>query len=302
MNDTAIRYQPGIMINAPSVYDQMPSEVYHADPCETPSLSAGMINRLLIAPAKCMIESSVLNPDWAEPEADGKFVIGSVAHLLFLEPAEFSARVKVMPYNDWRTNEAKAARASAYKTGLMPILDKHMLDIEAMRKVFFANDFMRAAFEGGRSEQSMFWRHPVHGFWCRARADWLADSRMHINDYKTTLDASPAEFGRHAYRMNYHRRAAWYLEGAHALFGDRPDHYWFVNQETEAPYLTSVIELDSNALEAGQRENDYAADIFARCLRTNDWYGYRHPSDPSRDRAFRVGLPNYAHMQIDQRT
>jgi hypothetical protein len=72
-----------------------------------------------------------------------------------------------------------------------------------------------------------------------------------------------------------------------------------VNQENDAPYLTSVVELDDNSIEAGQTENDRAAKIFARCLAKNEWPGYRHANAPDQDMAFQVGLPNWAYIQID---
>ena len=102
--------------------------------------------------------------------------------------------------------------------------------------------------------------------------------------------------------MNYHRRAAWYLEGYRILFGERLSHYWFINQEIKPPYLPSVVELDMSALEAGHVENERAAKIFNACLTHGDWYGYRHKNEPSRDLAFQVGLPTYAYLQIDGRS
>lgn len=287
-------------ITEPGIYD-MDAETYHADPCDTPSLSAGMINELLIAPARCFANSRRLNPDWEEPEGQDKFTIGSVSHIMFLEPGLFDQKVAVIQFDDWRSGAAKSLRDVAKSSGKTPILAKHMEKIKAARKAFLANEFTAAAFAGGKFEQSMFWRHPRYGFWCRARPDFLHDGIGHMNDYKATGDANPERFGKHAYDLGYHRRAAWYLEGAAVLFGKRPDHYWFCNQETKAPYLTSVVELDLMALDAGRMENERAALLFDRCLQTGDWYGYRHRDHLDRDRAFQVGLPVYAYTQIDQR-
>lgn len=284
----------------PGVYD-IPSDAYHADPAPGPSLSAGMINDLMIAPALCFANSRRLNPAYEEPEAQDKFTLGTVRHIMFLEPHTFADKVVVCPFDDWRKGDAKAMRDDARAEGKTPILAKHMEKVLAARKVFLANPFTAEAFTRGQFEQSMFWKHPIYGFWCRCRPDFMADSGAHLNDYKATANASPEKFGKHAYDMGYHRRAAWYLEGATQLLGKTPDHYWFVNQEVKAPYLTSVIELDMQALQAGQDENDKAAEIFARCLQTDDWYGYRHRDEPGRDLAFRVGLPPYAYMQIDGR-
>ncbi len=288
------------MISAPGIYD-LSSDIYHADPAETPSLSAGMINDLLIAPAKCFEKSRRLNPNWEEEEKADRFTIGTVSHIMFLEPHLFEQKVAVLEFDDYRKAEAKKQRDDARAAGKTPILWDQMDKVRKARAAFLAHGFARHAFTGGKTEQSLFWRHPIYGFWCRARPDFIADSRAHMCDYKATGNADPARFGKHADDLGYHRRAAWYLEGAEIVFGRRPDHYWFVNQETKPPYLVSVVELDRQALEAAQDENDHAASIFAKCLETGDWYGYRHPDARDRDRAFQVGLPPYAYMKIDER-
>jgi hypothetical protein len=288
------------LVTEPGVYD-LNSDAYHSDPTPEPSLSAGMITDLLIAPAKCRENSRRLNPDWQEPEGQEKFTIGTVSHVMFLEPHLFDRRVLVVPHDDWRTKEAKTLRERAKADGRTAILAKHMSKVMAAREKFLAHGFTRQAFANGHFEQSMFWRHPIYGFWCRSRPDFYAEAGAHLNDYKATGNADPREFGRHAYRLGYHRRAAWYLEGMKVLFGTAAQHYWFVSQEIKAPYLTAVCELDWQALEAGQAENDYAAGIFDQCLRSGEWYGYRDPLHLDTDRAFRVTLPNYAYYQIDER-
>lgn len=296
------------MITEPGIYS-LSSAAYHADPTETPSLSAGMINDLLVAPAKCFENSQRLNAAWEPPEKQEKFSIGSVSHIMLLEPHMFDEQVVVVrgktkdgkPSEGYSSQDAKDQRDAAIAAGKTPILPAQLEQVYKARSAFFASAFTRQAFENGKLEQSLFWRHPIYGFWCRCRPDFLADSLAHLNDYKATANASPSNFGRHAYNMGYHRRAAWYLEGAAAVFGKRPAHYWFCNQEVKSPFLTSVVELDHQALEAGQDENDQAAAIFARCLETGDWYGYRDRDHLDADRAFRVGLPTYAYMQIDER-
>lgn len=285
------------LVTTPGVYD-LSADAYHADPCPTPSLSAGMINDLLTAPAKCFANSRRLNPGWEEPDGQDRFTIGTVSHIMFLEPGLFEEKVVVCDHPDWRGNAARVARDAARDAGRTPILSKHMNIVLAARAAFLAHDFTAPAFANGKFEQSLFWKHPVYGFWCRVRPDFIADSLSHVNDYKATTNANPDQFGRHAYNLGYHRRAAWYLDGVKAVFGREPNHYWFVNQEIKAPYLTAVVELDTDALDAGRSENARAADLFARSLETARWPGYRHRDDPDHDRAFRVGLPTYAYSQI----
>jgi hypothetical protein len=289
-----------MIIDQPGVYD-LSEEVYHRDPAITPSLSAGMIDLMLQAPKKCWYASSRLNPDRQAPEDEAKFSIGKVTHIIHLEPAKLKEKVLVVDAADWRTKDARAARADAQKNGMTAILEHQMEAIHEARAAFQANEFVANAFKNGQTEQSLFWLHPTLRIWMRARPDFISNAHTHMNDHKATADANPENFGRHAFQMNYHRRAAHYLDGYEAVFGKRPDHYWFVNQETKPPYLTSIVELDESALEAGRIENERAARMFVRCLERNDWPGYRHRDQPDRDLAFKTGLPNWAYIQVDFR-
>lgn len=277
----------------PGIYE-IEAAAYHADPCPTPSLSAGMINHMLTAPALCFHNSSRLNPNYVQPEDDGKFTIGSVSHVMFLEPEQAEAAIVIVDADDWRTKDAKAARKNAADQGKTAILLRQWEQVLAARASFMSDPFIAAAFTSGKPELSMFWQHHT-GVWCRARPDWIPDNGAYLCDYKTTANANPENFGRHAYNLGYYRRAAWYLDGYKAITGTEPAHYWFVNQETKPPFLTSVTELDMTALEAGRQENERAVRLFAKCLEADHWPGY------SDTRAVRVGLPTYAYMQIDGR-
>jgi len=289
-----------MIITEPGVYD-IPHETYHADPCPTPSLSAGMINQILLAPKKCWHASSRLNPNWEDPDDAGKFTIGTVTHIIHLEPHLLREKVLVVEAADWRSKDAKAARAYAKASGMTAILAHQMEAIHEARAAFYSNKFVCQAFENGKTEQSLFWLHPTQKIWCRARPDFISNALTHMNDHKATADANPEKFGKHAYDLGYHRRAAWYIEGFECVFGKRPDHYWFLSQEIKAPYLTAVCELDPSSLEAGRIENERAAKVFTRCLERGEWPGYRHRDQPDKDLAFQVQLPNWAYIQIDQR-
>ncbi|MDE2101582.1 MAG: PD-(D/E)XK nuclease-like domain-containing protein [Patescibacteria group bacterium] len=287
-----------MIIDRPGIYD-LPSGTYHSDPTITPSLSAGMITDLLRAPAICYANSSRLNPNWEPPEREDKFTLGTVRHVLFLEPALFDKKVAVIKFDDWRTKEAKTLRDLAREADKTPILEKHMDKVLAAREALLANELASGMFRHGMFEQSIFWQHPVFRFWCRIRPDFLASNGAHVVDYKATTDANPEAFGRHAYNLGYHRRAAFYLEGVRQALGFSPQAYWFVNQETKPPYLTTVISLDTNAIEAGAAQNERAAMMFDRCLKTGEWPGYRHRDALDQDKPFQVGLPTYAYMAME---
>src|SRR5256885_5448422 len=49
--------------------------------------------------------------------------------------------------------------------------------------------------------------------------------------------ANPRNWRDQAYRLGFHARAAWYLDGATAVLGQTPEEYWFVIVEKDPPYL-----------------------------------------------------------------
>jgi hypothetical protein len=252
-----------------------------------------MINDMLDAPAKCYHRSRRLNPEWVEPEGQERFSVGTVSHLIHLEPERFAEAVVVVDAKDWRTGAAQTARKEAQDDGKTAVLATQLERILDARKALLRNPIAASAFTGGAAELSMFWRHPEYGFWCRARPDYLADEGAYLADYKATANADPRRFDKHAVDLGYHRRAAWYLDGARILLGEEPAHYWFVNQEVSVPHLVSVCELDAEALEIGRMENAKACARFARCLESGEWWGYRHADDETHDRSFTVSLPKW---------
>src|SRR5258707_783366 len=134
----------------------------------------------------------------------------------------------------------------------------------------------------------------------KARPDYLPAHGGWLVDLKTAASANPRSWRDQAYRLGYHARAAWYLDGAATVLGRAPEEYWFVVVEKEPPYLVSVISFDEEALEWGRIANRKACALFARSAAANDWPGYREPGQ-NHERAFRVGLPPWAILQLQDR-
>ncbi len=279
-------------ITQPGIYD-IPASEYHGDCCDGPSLSS--------SGAKLIVETCPAKFIANVREESKNFNIGTAAHLIYLEPSEFAKRVTVVDAPDWRTNKAKAERDEAYAANKTPILKGQLAELQAMRDALFANPIARKAFEGGKSEQSLFWKDEATGVWLKARPDFLPDHHQWIVDYKTAASANPRDYGRAVYQNGYYQQAAWYLDGVEAVTGDRPRDFWFVAQEKDAPYLVAVIKLDGGAIDWGRSLNRRAIDLFAECQESQCWPGYRDPQTPDRDKAFLIGLPDFAKFQLEER-
>lgn len=262
-------------ITEPGIYDLTDDE-YFADPCPAPSLSASLAKILLNkSPAHAWHGSQRLNP-YFEDTNRKEFDLGKAAHALLLGGG---AKIAVIDADSYRTKAAREERDAAYAEGRTPILAAQLYEVEAMvaaaRRQLAAHHEARDAFVGGYPERTIVWR--AGEIWCRAKLDWLPPKGAQVfYDYKTEgQDANPEVLSRTAFNLGYDVQAAFYLMGLQALRLAGPDaRFRFVVQEREAPYALSVIEIGAAAMEQAKRKIAAAIDLWAECLRTNQWPGY----------------------------
>lgn len=167
---------------------------YHRDLIDDkrPSLSASIAHILTTSsPKHAWTAHPKLNPDW-QPREEEKFDIGKAAHALLLEG---EAAVRVIPFDDWRTNAAKDEREAARAEGRIPLLAKHWEGVEAMRAAAYGQleglDVQPTLFTDGKPEQTLVWED--NGVLCRARLDWLRTDLTAIDDLKTTSASANPE-------------------------------------------------------------------------------------------------------------
>ena len=249
-------------------------------------------------PAKFLWRSP-WNPLW-QGEDKGEFDLGTAAHLAVLEPEVFAARTQLVDALDYRTSRARQLRDQARAEGKVPLLIWQHDIVRAIAGSIRAHPIAASAFIGGLPEVTLTWRDAATGVPCKARVDWLPQDHHWLIDLKSAPSANPRVWRDQAYRLGYHARAAWYLDGAATVTGRRPEEYWFVVVEKEPPYLVSVIAMDKAAVEWGRLINHRACELFRRAAECGEWCGYR-ASGVDHDRAFRVGLPPWAIYHLQDR-
>jgi len=222
------------------------------------------------------------------------------AHLAVLEPERQADSIVLIEAGDYRTTKAREARDTARAAGLVPLLPYQFDIVRAIAGSIRAHPIASEAFRGGEAEVTLIWFDPETAVPCKARPDYLPAHVRWIVDLKTAASANPRSWRDQAYRLGYHARAAWYLDGAATVLGQAPEEYWFVIVEKEPPYLVSVVSFDNDALAWGRIANRKACERFAVSAAANDWPGYREPGQ-NHDRAFRIGLPPWALYQLQDR-
>lgn len=250
---------------------KIPEFAYHTDQLgdDRPSLSRSVIQKLIEkTPAHARAAHPKLNPLY-EVETKVAFDVGTVCHQLLLDGA---AGVQVVNYDDWRTKAAKEEAATARAHGLIPLLEKDWVQVEAMMAAVREQLDGRGLFEDGESELTLVWEE--RGVLCRARLDWLTTDRQAIHDFKTSTNPEPGKFSRGSFfDHGYDLQAAFYMRGVRACFGTDAD-VRFAVAEKEAPYLLAVFGVPPHVLHLANRKIDWALDTWRECLATDTWPGY----------------------------
>lgn len=277
---------------AAGVYE-MDEATYHGDPVPGGSLSSSGARRLL--PPGC---PALFNYERDHPRQRAEFDFGTAAHKLVLGTGP---EIAVIDAKDWRTNKAKDDAKAARERGAVPVLTADYLDAQVMADAIRAHPLAGRLFNpefGGKPEQSLFWQDDQWGIWKRARLDWLPDwtnawGRLILADYKTTTCADPGHIAKAVANYGYHQQAAFYLDGVHQVIDGGDPAFLFVFQEKNPPYLVTVCELDHEAITAGRKLNDRAAEVFRDCTASGLW-----PSYSTEDVAL-ISLPRWAQPRED---
>lgn len=269
---------------APGVYD-IDEAAYHADPLPGGSLSSTGARKLLPPSCPALFRHEQLNP----PPTRKVWEIGSAAHKLVLGSGPELVRIDAA---EWRTNEIKDQVAAVRARGAIPLKPAEYQAVHEMAAALRRHDLAAALLHPhyGRPEQTLIWQDDETGVWCRARLDWLPNAgfgRMLIPDYKTNLSANPAAFAKAVAEHGYHRQAAWYMTAVRALGLAAQAAFVFIVQMKTAPYLVTLIDLDTEALRLAEQSNRRALEIYRDCVATDEWPGY------SRDITL-ISLPAWA--------
>lgn len=273
------------------VYD-IPIEHYHErEICPTPSISSSGLSRILSSPARFWWQST-MNPK-RDPVDTVALKQGRAAHCLFMDGQDaFTARFAILPEGlTLAKKEGKEFAEQAQTDGKTLLRWADWQTVKSLTDALAAHPLARAAYTDGKAEQTMIWKDEETGVYLRARPDWLPNEVARMFDYKTTRNAHKLAFSRSIYDYGYHQSAAHIMAGCRALGLGNPEHFYFIAQEKEPPYLIALYALNRDALEWGDVQNRAAIRLFAQCLERDHWPGYSESVEE-------IGLPSFATFQL----
>lgn len=294
------------MITQPGIYD-LTAEEYHADPCETASLSSSGIRTLLNAtPAHFAAQHPRLTrwPEYARKGTKAQDR-GTVIHSMLLgKGGEWIARDCTefankdgSPSQTWGGAEAKGWKADMTAQGVCVISRDEEADYLAIAEI--ARQALRQRFpwwDEGQSEQTIVWqRQTAYGpISCRAMIDRLAPNHIAMVDAKST----ELSIGREALRVKIGKMgdditAAWYIDGlraataVHGVFPP-PAGYFFAHMEVVPPFSVRIDSLVDWWLDDARAAITTACDTFARCLYSGEWPSHPVEQEPLYPTMYRV--------------
>lgn len=269
-------------ITAPGTYD-MPNDDYHA--CHWALSSSGARKLIATCPAKFRAELD------APREPSDALADGTLVHALLLEGA--ADRYSVLPENhSGATKDGKARLTEIAEAGKIAVKAEKWEMAQAMVKAMREHPFAGNLFVNGAPEKSLFWFDEEFGIWCRCRPDWLPHYGRIVPDYKTCRSAVVSDVERSMWDWGYFQQAAWYSEGIKAVMGYEPA-FLLACQEKEPPYLVTVAQPSTFAIEWGRILNRKAKELFAHGLKTGEWPGYAAD-------VVTINLPVWAEKQLER--
>jgi PDDEXK-like domain of unknown function (DUF3799) len=242
-----------------------------------------------------------VNPEREKKEATAAMLTGTAWHTALFEPENFRKDFIEVPEGiDRRTKEGKQLFADIEAKGQTPFKPNEYREILKMAELASNHQVMSMllAHENCIIENSIFITDEETSLTLKIRPD-LAIMPCEqfpnglILDGKTTQDASPHEFGRSYWNLDYHYQAAFYCDVWQRFWrtNDRPPFLYFC-QEKDAPYATAMYSAPSKMIDYGHKRYREQLTKIVECHRKQEWPSYSKEIT-------NLSLPVWAEKEID---
>jgi hypothetical protein len=252
----------------------MPFKEYLADPCPEPALSASVIKTMLQkSPMHAADEHPRLGNNKEEKEDSKVSRIGTVGHAIITKQTDH--RIALSPYEEFRSNEAKAWKQDALASGKIVIKPEEYETASKMSDSFFKNfskNFgkVKEEFPSADFEKTIIVQ--MAGVWCKIRVDAIAES---LWDLKSTgTEYTPEKWCKNQLEgMGYDITAAFYRRVYQELTGEHK-RYIFAVLEQKSPFDSYPVIPTTDMLALADEKIDWALKTWRRGLDTGKWDGY----------------------------
>lgn len=259
-------------------------EDYAADPCPDPSFDSRIALVLRDrSPRHARYEHPRFNKDKVT-DYKRKMDIGTAFHSIALEGVEIH---EALPYEDYRSNDAKFARDMAREAGLIPLLYKDMDTLRAMVDAFAEQGGYDLLEAGGRAEISGFFERD--GTWYKTRPDWLylrKNGRAKIVSLKTSgMAANYENIERVIFRDGWDLQLGLGALAVETIEEQDTEAAWLVIEQ-DPPYGLAYYPFAAAHLYYAKEYAAFLGRAWGHHLRTNTWPGYT-PQPGARTMAYK---------------
>ena len=226
-------------------------------------------------------------------EPSWQMIDGTAMHCTALQPEEYEKRYVVLPdnaplkptekmINDPNPKPEIASRVQFWNVfeksaeGKIIVTQEKDQLYRRVGDMVQSHDELASILANGKAEQAIFAVDPVTKKTCKCKPDFLAEVGGYkiMLEFKTTDDARPDAFQRTAYNFGYYTSAAYYCDIMDWAGLTRPDVYFIVAAERDAPHGLKIYEVSEEALEYGERQYRKALNLYSYCTDMQEWPNY----------------------------
>lgn len=234
----------------------MPNEAYHA----YDGISKSGLDLIARSPAHYAYRE--------HREPTRAMAIGSATHAAILEPDVFASEYMLL-------RDVKDRRASAYKEAVKAYGDDKVLtgkeadSVIGMQNALHMNPEAKVLLDAdGWTEIACFATDPETGVLVKCKFDKLLKD-LRAPDIKTTIDLR--DFAKSVANYRYHVQQAFYSDVFFWATGLTLKEFQFLAVEKDAPNASRLFTLDDPSVEYGRKLYREALNVYAECLRTDEW-------------------------------
>jgi len=246
-----------------------------ADYLAIQAFSSGIGERILSQSPLHAWTDSAYDPN-RERGDSGTADIGTYAHAMLLEGG--TDALCIVDAADWRTKAAQQARDDARATGKTPILIGKVEEVKAMvaaaKSYLYASE-LSGVFDSGAPEQTIVFE--TDSVLCKARPDWLTESRKISLSYKTTAGSANPDQWIRTQLPGYDIGIVLYERAIKAVSDVQSPRVITLVQEQKKPYSCSLIGLSPAWQEMAEARLTLALATWRACLDEG-----KFPSYPNR--------------------
>lgn len=247
--------------------DLEPAE-YFAEPCPAPALSSSGVTTLLYRSPLHFWHAHPALGGGAKAKDTAATYRGSLVHRLALGKGD---DFRVLPFDDYRTKEAREARDACIADGVIPVKPAQMAEAEAMADRI--RDAIDAACGGNDYQTEVVIAGQINGIWQRCMVDVWCPSLQLALDVKTAAKVTDAWLSR-AFANGYARQDAFYTRLIDAATGDPGrNRFAFLFVEGEEPFIGRTARVDEAYRTGARSEIARAERIFTDCMAKGEWPG-----------------------------